>query len=103
MDLEDQNNLNNTNMTSWTDLNGSYLIDSNVVKPEIYQSWARDPIDAERLWQLSEKLVDQKFDYSAAEWWMMEAWRCRDWCVVPANYYQVEAEKKGLLYWYNLP
>lgn len=62
----DQDRLENTKV-AWIDLNGSYLIDSNVVKPEVYQSWARDLTDAERLWALSEKLVNQKFDYSVIE------------------------------------
>ncbi|KAF4633527.1 hypothetical protein G7Y89_g4591 [Cudoniella acicularis] len=43
--------------------NGSYLVDSQVVAPKIFQSWARDPLEAERLWALSEELVGQKFEY----------------------------------------
>lgn len=43
--------------------NGSYLRHSGVISPENIQSWARDPIDGEKLWTLSEDLVSQKFDY----------------------------------------
>ncbi|KAG9233256.1 dehydrogenase [Amylocarpus encephaloides] len=43
------------------DLNGSYLQDCGVVELEKIQSWARDPIDARLLWDLSEKMVSQKF------------------------------------------
>ncbi|CAM1507601.1 Fc.00g072420.m01.CDS01 [Cosmosporella sp. VM-42] len=45
------------------ELNGSNLTDVNVVDPKLIQSWARDSIDAERLWDLSEKLVGQEFKY----------------------------------------
>lgn len=43
--------------------NGSYLADSQVVGVEDIQSWARDAVDAQKLWALSEKLVSEKFAY----------------------------------------
>ncbi|KAH8899066.1 putative short-chain dehydrogenase [Thozetella sp. PMI_491] len=43
--------------------NGSYLADSQVVNVERVKSWARDPVDAETLWKLSEQLVSEKFAY----------------------------------------
>ncbi|KIM96113.1 hypothetical protein OIDMADRAFT_44862 [Oidiodendron maius Zn] len=43
--------------------NRSYLSDSQVVSPSEVRSWARDSIEAEQLWNLSEKIVDQKFEY----------------------------------------
>ena len=46
-----------------TENNGSYLIDSHVETPENVRCWARDPIEAERLWALSEELVGEKFEY----------------------------------------
>jgi hypothetical protein len=45
------------------ELNGSYLSDSKVVNRNQVHSWGRDPIDAEKLWKLSEKLVSQEFAY----------------------------------------
>ncbi|KAH8890130.1 short-chain dehydrogenase/ reductase [Thozetella sp. PMI_491] len=48
-----------------TGLNGKYFAYSNVAdqyKDEVYP-WATDPIDADRLWDLSEKLVGQEFRY----------------------------------------
>ncbi|CAG9950611.1 unnamed protein product [Clonostachys rosea f. rosea IK726] len=45
--------------------NGAFLSDCRIAnrdKEEVY-SWATSKIDAERLWQLSEKLVGQKFEY----------------------------------------
>lgn len=43
--------------------NGSYLVDSQVVGVENIQSWARDAVEAEKLWSLSEELVSEKFSY----------------------------------------
>ncbi|KAL1889660.1 hypothetical protein Sste5346_008779 [Sporothrix stenoceras] len=43
--------------------NGSYLADSQVVGAEDIQSWARDAVDAQKLWTLSEQLVSEKFSY----------------------------------------
>ncbi|KAH8657947.1 dehydrogenase [Xylariales sp. PMI_506] len=43
--------------------NGSYLSDSAVVSRSLVHSWARDTIEAERLWSLSEELVSQEFEY----------------------------------------
>ncbi|KAK0749424.1 hypothetical protein B0T18DRAFT_321415 [Schizothecium vesticola] len=45
--------------------NGAYLKDSHVADPwtETVKPWATSPVEAERLWKLSEKLVDQEFDY----------------------------------------
>ena len=41
-------------------MNNSHVADpwTETVKP-----WATSPVEAERLWKLSEKLVDQEFDY----------------------------------------
>jgi len=45
--------------------NGAYLNNSHVADPwtETVKPWATSPVEAERLWKLSEKLVDQEFDY----------------------------------------
>ncbi|PWY69488.1 short-chain dehydrogenase [Aspergillus heteromorphus CBS 117.55] len=43
--------------------NGSYLQDCTILKPEQVRSWARDPIEAEQLWKLTEDIVKEKFDY----------------------------------------
>ncbi|KAM0352618.1 hypothetical protein ACHAP4_008764 [Fusarium culmorum] len=45
--------------------NGTYLLETRVSDPfvDTYKSWARDPVDAEKLWRLSEELVGQKFGY----------------------------------------
>lgn len=43
--------------------NGSFLQDSHITPLEDMYPWGRDPIDAEKLWILSERIVDQKFDY----------------------------------------
>ncbi|KAM0298827.1 hypothetical protein ACHAPM_008257 [Fusarium culmorum] len=45
--------------------NGAYLLETRVSDPfvDTYKSWARDPVDAEKLWRLSEELVGQKFGY----------------------------------------
>jgi hypothetical protein len=48
---------------SLLEFNGSYLADSKVVKLDEVYSWGRDPIEAEKLWKLSEKLVLQDFTY----------------------------------------
>ncbi|KAH8601795.1 dehydrogenase [Bisporella sp. PMI_857] len=45
------------------EFNGSYISDSAVESPEDVHSWARDALDAEKLWELSEKIVGQKFDF----------------------------------------
>lgn len=37
--------------------NGAYLEDSKPVPPSHVRSWARDELEAERLWKLSEDLV----------------------------------------------
>jgi hypothetical protein len=44
------------------------LKDSHVTDPWIdtVRPWATSPVDAERLWKLSEKLVGQEFDISKA-------------------------------------
>ncbi|KAJ5225587.1 short-chain dehydrogenase [Penicillium chermesinum] len=41
--------------------NGKYLFDCQVIDDESVISWARDPIDAEHLWRLSEEIVGQQF------------------------------------------
>lgn len=43
--------------------NGSFLQDSHVTPLEDMYPLGRDPIDAEKLWALSEKIVGEKFDY----------------------------------------
>ncbi|PYI03254.1 short-chain dehydrogenase [Aspergillus sclerotiicarbonarius CBS 121057] len=43
--------------------NGSYIQDCTVLKPEDVRSWARDPIEAEQLWKLTEEIVGEKFEY----------------------------------------
>ena len=43
--------------------NGSSLSDSTVVPPEDIRCWARDEIEAEKLWKLSEKIVGERFHY----------------------------------------
>jgi hypothetical protein len=45
--------------------NGSYLIDSHVADPlvDTVKSWAISSFEAERLWKMSEELVDQEFTY----------------------------------------
>ncbi|KFY38226.1 hypothetical protein V494_04483 [Pseudogymnoascus sp. VKM F-4513 (FW-928)] len=40
------------------ELNGAYLMDSTVVDPKKVQSWARDTVDAEKLWTLSEEIQE---------------------------------------------
>ncbi|KAJ5825922.1 hypothetical protein N7474_003060 [Penicillium riverlandense] len=45
--------------------NGAYLIDARVADPlsDTVKSWATNSLEAERLWQLSEKLVGEEFKY----------------------------------------
>ncbi|CAK7227546.1 hypothetical protein SBRCBS47491_006606 [Sporothrix bragantina] len=43
--------------------NGAFLSDSKVLDNKLIQSWARDLIEAEKLWGLSEGLVSQKFPF----------------------------------------
>ncbi|KAJ7693557.1 retinol dehydrogenase 13 [Mycena rosella] len=45
--------------------NGAYLEDSHVADPwiETVKPWATNSIEAERLWKLSQELVDQEFKY----------------------------------------
>ena len=43
--------------------NGAYLCDSQVHPLEKVRPWARDPIEAEMLWKLSEDIVGQTFQY----------------------------------------
>lgn len=43
--------------------NGSYLQDCTISKQEDVRSWARDPIEAEQLWKLTEEIVGEKFEY----------------------------------------
>ncbi|GKU00738.1 unnamed protein product [Fusarium langsethiae] len=45
--------------------NGAYLLETRVSDPfvDTYKSWARDPVEAEKLWRLSEELIGQKFRY----------------------------------------
>ncbi|KAK1147839.1 hypothetical protein N8T08_000352 [Aspergillus melleus] len=50
-------------MISPTENNGSSLSDSTVVPPEDIRCWARDEIEAEKLWRLSEKIVGERFHY----------------------------------------
>ncbi|KAI9036609.1 short-chain dehydrogenase [Aspergillus affinis] len=50
-------------MISPTENNGSFLSDSTVIIPEDIRCWARDEIEAEKLWKLSEKIVGERFHY----------------------------------------
>ncbi|OJJ66793.1 hypothetical protein ASPBRDRAFT_366431 [Aspergillus brasiliensis CBS 101740] len=43
--------------------NGGFVQDCAVVKLEEVRSWARDPIEAERLWKLTEEIVGETFEY----------------------------------------
>ncbi|KAG5753982.1 hypothetical protein H9Q70_003378 [Fusarium xylarioides] len=45
--------------------NGSYLLEARVADPfvDTVKAWARDAVEAEKLWRLSEELVGQKFGY----------------------------------------
>jgi hypothetical protein len=53
------------NIVCNSDHNGAYLEESRLSDPfqDVYRSWARDPIEAEQLWKLSEKMVGQEFNY----------------------------------------
>ncbi|OTA70418.1 WW domain-containing oxidoreductase [Hypoxylon sp. EC38] len=53
---------------SLKDHNGAYLQDCHIADPwvETVKPWATSPIEAERLWKLSEKLVGQEFAYSSS-------------------------------------
>ncbi|KAL8798704.1 MAG: hypothetical protein Q9182_006455 [Xanthomendoza sp. 2 TL-2023] len=48
---------------SLKDHNGAYLADSQVHPVEQVRPWARDPVEADMLWKLSEEIVGQKFEY----------------------------------------
>ncbi|GAB1317799.1 Short-chain dehydrogenase [Madurella fahalii] len=50
---------------SLEDHNGAFLEDAHVADPwvETVKPWATSPVEAERLWKLSEKLVGQQFSY----------------------------------------
>ncbi|KAI1012603.1 hypothetical protein LB504_008329 [Fusarium proliferatum] len=45
--------------------NGAYLLEAKVADPfvDTVKAWARDAVEAEKLWRLSEELVGQKFGY----------------------------------------
>ncbi|KAM0417059.1 hypothetical protein ACHAPT_012965 [Fusarium lateritium] len=45
--------------------NGAYLLDSRVADPYVdtVKSWARDTVEADKTWKLSEELVKQRFSY----------------------------------------
>ncbi|KAJ4261624.1 hypothetical protein NW762_007057 [Fusarium torreyae] len=45
--------------------NGAYLMEARISDPytDTVKSWARDVVEADKLWQLSEELVGQKFGY----------------------------------------
>ncbi|OBT65439.1 hypothetical protein VE03_06060 [Pseudogymnoascus sp. 23342-1-I1] len=43
-----------------SELNGAYLMDSRVVDSNDIQSWARDTLDAEKLWALSEEIATHR-------------------------------------------
>lgn len=45
---------------SLKDHNGAYLVDSQVWPVEKVRPWARDPVEANMLWKLSEEIVGQK-------------------------------------------
>jgi hypothetical protein len=48
--------------------NGAYLQDSHIADPykDTIRPYAKDSVEASRLWKLSEKLVKQNFDYKDA-------------------------------------
>ncbi|KAK1979461.1 WW domain-containing oxidoreductase [Colletotrichum cereale] len=50
---------------SLKDNNGVYLENSHIADPwvETVKPWGTSPVEAERLWKLSEKLVEQEFQY----------------------------------------
>ncbi|KAF4977544.1 hypothetical protein FZEAL_5915 [Fusarium zealandicum] len=45
--------------------NGAYLLESRLADPYVdtYKPWARDTVEADKLWALSEKLLGEKFSY----------------------------------------
>ncbi|EXA54419.1 oxidoreductase [Fusarium oxysporum f. sp. raphani 54005] len=45
--------------------NGAHLLEARVADPfvDTVKAWARDAVEAEKLWRLSEELVGQKFGY----------------------------------------
>ena len=47
------------------DHNGAYLQDCRLADPwkDTVRPWATSPLEAEKLWRLSEKLVGQEFRY----------------------------------------
>lgn len=49
--------------SSLTEHNGAYLVDSQIWPVEKVRPWARDPVEADMLWKLSEEIVGQKFSY----------------------------------------
>ncbi|KAI0842702.1 NAD(P)-binding protein [Hypoxylon sp. FL0890] len=53
---------------SLKDHNGAYLQDCHIADPwvETVKPWATSPIEADRLWKLSEKLVGQEFTYPSS-------------------------------------
>ncbi|KXX77656.1 Short-chain dehydrogenase TIC 32, chloroplastic [Madurella mycetomatis] len=50
---------------SLDDHNGVYLLDAHVADPwvDTLKPWATSPVEAERLWKLSERLAGQEFSY----------------------------------------
>lgn len=48
---------------STRDSNGGFLHDCQVQTAEQVRAWARDPVEAEMLWKLSEEIVGQQFQY----------------------------------------
>jgi NAD(P)-dependent dehydrogenase (short-subunit alcohol dehydrogenase family) len=43
--------------------NGAYCEEARALKPEEVRCWGRDPVEATRLWEVSEELVGQKFEH----------------------------------------
>ncbi|EKG17510.1 hypothetical protein MPH_05247 [Macrophomina phaseolina MS6] len=43
--------------------NGAFLRDAHLAEPYGIRPWARDPVEAERLWKVSEEMVGEKFDF----------------------------------------
>ena len=45
--------------------NGAYVQDSHIADPyeETIKPHAKDPVEADRLWKLSEEIVGQRFHY----------------------------------------
>ncbi|EXM13368.1 hypothetical protein RAB80_010140 [Fusarium oxysporum f. sp. vasinfectum] len=50
---------------SISDQNGAYLLQCRIADPYVdtVKPWATSPIEADKLWKLSEKLVGQEFKY----------------------------------------